>query len=69
MVKLREKLAAARAFVVDVVNETKKTDWPDREELISSTVVVIVSSVLLSVFVGVFDKILHWILQTLLYRS
>jgi preprotein translocase subunit SecE len=35
-----------------------KVSWPSRDELISSTIVVLVSSLLLAVFIGVCDLIL-----------
>jgi preprotein translocase subunit SecE len=68
MGKLQEKLQGVRQFVADVAGEMKKTSWPGREELISSTVMVIVSVVMLSLCVGVFDRILRWILSMLVYR-
>jgi preprotein translocase SecE subunit len=46
-----------------VVAETKKCTWPERQELIESTVVVIAAVVLLSMFVGVSDKLLVSLLK------
>ncbi|MBM4147424.1 MAG: preprotein translocase subunit SecE [Lentisphaerae bacterium] len=51
-------IAGARNFVGEVVAEGRKSVWPERQELIESTLVVIVSVVMLSVFVGVSDKLL-----------
>lgn len=62
---LKESLAAVGGFFADVVAETKKASWPSRQELFSSTVVVIVSLVLLGIFVGVSDKILILVLRLL----
>ncbi len=42
-------------FVGEVKSELKKVSWSSREELISSTTAVLVSVLLLSIFVGVFD--------------
>jgi preprotein translocase subunit SecE len=58
MKKLREAISGFRVFLADVVMEARKSSWPGREELLSSTVVVIVSVVMLSIFVGVCDKVL-----------
>ncbi len=48
-----------RDFVQNVISELKKCTWPTREELKSSTVVVIVSMLILSVFVALAD----WVSQ------
>jgi preprotein translocase subunit SecE len=45
-------------FVQEVQGELKKVAWSSREELITSTIVVIVATVLLAMFVGVCDFIL-----------
>lgn len=46
------------AFMSDVGVEFRKITWPRRQELMESTVVVIVSIVLLSLYVAVCDKLL-----------
>jgi len=58
MKKLQEAISNFRGFLADVVAEMKKCSWPGKDELVSSTVVVIVSVIMLSVFVGVCDKVL-----------
>jgi preprotein translocase subunit SecE len=55
-----------RIFTGEVVSETRKTTWPERQELVESTVVVIVSVFLLALFVGVSDKILVRLLDLLI---
>ena len=47
-----------RTFFREVVNELKKSSWPTKNELLESTVVVIVSVVLFSAFVGLSDTVL-----------
>jgi preprotein translocase subunit SecE len=47
-----------RNFLGEVVNELRKSSWPTRNELVESTVVVIVSVILFSVFVGLSDTVL-----------
>jgi preprotein translocase subunit SecE len=66
MNKLQTVVQAMRVFVDEVVSETKKTTWPERQELLESTVVVIVSVLMLAVFVGVSDKILVTLLKLLI---
>jgi len=62
---MKDKLAAARTFISEVGMETKRCVWPERQELVESTIVVVVSVVLLSAFVGVSDKLLVWLLGLL----
>ncbi|MFH1848518.1 MAG: preprotein translocase subunit SecE [Candidatus Omnitrophota bacterium] len=45
-------------FVSEVAVEFKKVAWPSRNELISSTIAVIVLVTLLSIFIGVCDLVL-----------
>ena len=65
MSKLKAAAQSVHVFFSDVLAEMKKTSWPDRDELLSSTMVIIVSAVLLSVVVGVSDKVLGIILRLL----
>jgi preprotein translocase subunit SecE len=59
------KLQSVKGFFSDVVAEVKKTTWPAREELMQSTVVVILSITLLGVFVSVSDKVISIIIGML----
>ncbi|MBU0570648.1 MAG: preprotein translocase subunit SecE [Candidatus Omnitrophica bacterium] len=45
-------------FLGQVKAEMGKVAWPSKDELISSTVVVIVATLLLGVFIGVCDLVL-----------
>jgi len=45
-------------FLGQVKAEMKKVAWPSKEELISSTVVVISATIFLGVFIGICDLIL-----------
>ena len=47
-----------REFVKDVRLESAKVSWPTREELIDSTIVVLVTVVLVAIFIGIVDLIL-----------
>jgi preprotein translocase subunit SecE len=42
-------------FLKDVRFELTKVTWPSRRELLGSTVIVVIMSVLVSVFIGVVD--------------
>ena len=45
-------------FVTEVKVEMQKVSWSDRNELIGSTLVVIISTGLLALFIGVVDIVL-----------
>ena len=45
----------AREFVKEVLAEFRKVTWPSRQELVNSTVVVIVVTVVLAFFLGGVD--------------
>jgi preprotein translocase subunit SecE len=47
----------ARGFVVEVWAELKKSSWPTRQELVDSTIVVIVTVLVLGVFVALADTV------------
>lgn len=66
---MRDMSTSVKTFVGDVSAEAKKATWPTRDELMQSTVLVIVTVVILSVVVGVSDKILGAILKHLVFRS
>jgi preprotein translocase subunit SecE len=58
MSKLTDAVLKVRTFFQEVIDEMRKSTWPQRQELMESTVVVLVSLLLLSLFVGVSDKLL-----------
>ncbi len=43
----------------DTIQELRKVAWPSRDELIGSTIVVVVMSLLVSIFIGVVDQVLN----------
>lgn len=54
-----------RAFLENCVEEMKKCTWPNRDQLIESTLLVIVSLVILAAFVAGVDfiliKVIRWL--------
>jgi preprotein translocase subunit SecE len=60
-------VARSKEFFKDVRVEASKVSWPTRQELRDSTVVVIVSVILISVFVGLVDRVLTSVMG-LLFR-
>ncbi len=53
-------------FVKDVRAEFSKVSWPTREDLVSSTGVVLVFSAVFAVFIGMFDLIISFVWGMLL---
>ena len=51
------------AYLSEVSVEFKKISWPDRQELIDSTVVVLSFIVILAVVVLCCDKVIDFVLQ------
>ena len=66
MDKLRMRIHGIRIFFDEVLGEIRKSTWPEKQELIESTIVVIVSVLMLSMFVGVSDKLLITVLRFLI---
>ena len=51
-------VARAREFLKEVQVESTKVSWPTRNELRDSTVVVIATVLIVSVFIGIVDRVL-----------
>ena len=59
-------LTRVQEFVREVMIEFRKVTWPSRQELINSTVVVIVVTVVLAFFLGGVDIALARIVERIL---
>ena len=68
MSKVVDAARKIKTFGQEVADEVKKSTWPQKQELMESTIVVLVSLLLLSLFVGVSDKLLV-VLFTLIIPS
>ena len=59
-------IGRVREFVPEVLAEFRKVTWPNRQELVNSTVVVIAVTVVLAFFLGGVDivlaRVVEWIL-------
>lgn len=59
----------ASSFLKEVRTEVKKVSWPTRQEVFNYTLIVIISSVVVAMFLGgldiVFQKSLKYVLQYL----
>jgi len=63
---MRNPIQQIRTFYQSTVTELKKCSWPSRDELTESTIVVIISVLILSVFVALADGILGKVVTGLL---
>jgi preprotein translocase subunit SecE len=52
-----------KTYFAETRIELKKVTWPSRQELRESTRVVIVSTILVTIFIGVVDQILSRIIK------
>ena len=54
-------------FLKEVKVELKKVSWPDRNELVGSTVIIIITVAMVAVFIGIcdfiFSKLIHIIIR------
>ena len=53
-------------FFKDIKLEMLKVSWPSKDELMGSTVIVIVSLTILSVFIGICDVLLSKIVNIIM---
>jgi preprotein translocase subunit SecE len=58
----------ARTFLIEVRNELKRVTWPSRKEVYAATVVVILFSLVLGVFLWIVDLILERAVVALFQR-
>lgn len=56
-------------FLNDVKMEMSKVSWSSKDELIGSTIVVLVSLAILSVFIGICDIVLSTIVNIIMSRA
>ena len=66
MKKIVELFSALKTFLSEVKIELKKCTWPTRQELIGSTMVVVISVLIIGVFVGLSDTVLMGLLRAVL---
>lgn len=52
-----------RRFIADTAAELGRCTWPGRQELLESTILVVVATVLLASFVAGVDEIAMWVIQ------
>ncbi len=61
--KVQQIINTVRGFTGEVGAEFQRTTWPDRRELVQSTIVVMFFIVLLAFSVLVFDRVIQFVLH------
>jgi len=56
-----------RSYLQNVIAEMEKVNWPSRDELISSTLITIVATLIISGFIFLADQVIQRTLE-ILYR-
>lgn len=54
-------------FIREVRQETAKVTWPTRQEVLITTVMVLIMVALTAVFFLVVDAVLKWLVDTFIY--
>jgi preprotein translocase subunit SecE len=59
-------IAKIKNFLSEVTVELKKVSWPSRNELIGSTIVVVISIAVMGAFIGICDFVFSKAIQVLI---
>jgi preprotein translocase subunit SecE len=60
------KMVKIGKFIGQVKTEMKKVSWPSKDELVGSTIVVIMTTLFLGLFIGICDLILSRLINLLI---
>ena len=64
--KIKDWAVRAKEFYLSVRSEMRKVSWPGRQEVVSTTVVVIIAVLFFGAYLGVVDAILGYSVNKLL---
>ena len=51
----QDLIPRVRSFLLDIYLEMKKVSWPSRKEMVGSTAVVIIFSIVVAIIIGILD--------------
>ena len=54
-----------KKYLNETLAELRKMTWPSKDELVGSTIIVIVVSLIVALFIGVVDRVLTLIIRTI----
>ena len=52
-------------YIKETLAELRKMTWPTKDELIGSTIVTVVVSLIVAIFIGIVDRILLFVIQSI----
>lgn len=55
---MSKNIHAGPNFAVDVIGELKKVTWPSRKETMRLTLIVIIISLIIGIYIGIIDILL-----------
>ncbi len=55
--------AKVRAYLQEVLREMQKVSWPSRQELINNTILTLVASAVLALFIFLADRVIATVLE------
>lgn len=61
--KLKQGFGSTFSFFADCWSELKKVKWPSRKELVSYTVVVLVTVIFVTIYFSVLDLIISYLVR------
>ena len=64
---IKQYWTQAKNFVVEAVQELKKTTWPNRKETLGTTGVVLVLVFIISAYLGFVDFLLSYLLRFIIH--
>ncbi len=54
-----------KKYLSETLAELRKMTWPSKDELVGSTIIVIVVSLIVAMFIGVVDRVLTLAIRTI----
>lgn len=58
-------LEKVKKFLKEVNAELRKVTWPTKDELIGSTIVVVIVSLVVAIFIGIVDRVLTAVIRSI----
>ena len=52
-----------KKYIKETMAELRKMTWPSKDELIGSTIVTVVVSMIVAIFIGIVDRILLFVVH------
>jgi preprotein translocase subunit SecE len=62
---MKKLVSNTRTYLEEVAVEMRKASWPQRRELVNNTVITLVASFVLALFIFGADQVISWILKNI----